>query len=500
MGEHADKWIWETLLVQAVANLRQTQAFLRQSEANLETARTLHLHTQHKLCQESVVNVEPDRLEAWFVADDDAEAGTVIAEQIVQQAESIWQDKQATVGTTGGLGNADGKCPSPAAAVHANAAKPVVGTKRREPSVLELLTARGDLTVGVDSKAIVGAVQATTAKRRDQATSKASPVAEAFEALACELARPPEQEEKGIKEKIAIHNAAAEKVAVELPAADKAGVEAETSGSRAAEAFEARASELPRPPEDEAAEKAAKVAIQKAATEKVAEEKPAAEKAVVEAATSGSRATEAFEARASELPRPPEDTATSLEGRRDDPGKTSLEGRRDDPGHLGEDAKEHVSQDDRASHRESGPEGIEVAVTSWPKRSVETDGSSPEAAKGGWAAQDLQPSGNEGGQAVANWLDWNWVEGVCEREIDSKEARCIDNFRKGVFREEKLREALGVCATVRAVKGLGPSKIREIDIVEARLEIAKSLRKAKGGVGETTKKAKNHRPHLRQKG
>ena len=82
--------------------------------------------------------------------------------------------------------------------------------------------------------------------------------------------------------------------------------------------------------------------------------------------------------------------------------ETSLEGRRDDPGHLGEDAKGHVSQDDRASRGESGPEGIEVAVTSWPKRSVETDGSSPEAAKGGWAAQDFQPSGNEGGQAVAN--------------------------------------------------------------------------------------------------
>ena len=104
MGEHADRWIWEALLRQAEANLRQT-------EANLETARTLHLHTQRRLCQESVVNVEPDRLEAWFVADGDAEAGAVIAEQIVQQAESIWQDKHPTVETTGGLGNADGRCP-----------------------------------------------------------------------------------------------------------------------------------------------------------------------------------------------------------------------------------------------------------------------------------------------------------------------------------------------------------------------------------------------------
>ena len=111
----------------------------------METARTLHLHTQHWLCQKSVVDVEPDRLEAWFAVDGDAEAGAVIAEQVVQQAESIWQDKQHIVETTGGLGNGGGRCPSPAAitAVHANAAKPVVGTKRRVPSVFELLAAKG---------------------------------------------------------------------------------------------------------------------------------------------------------------------------------------------------------------------------------------------------------------------------------------------------------------------------------------------------------------------
>ena len=94
MGEHADKWIWEALLRQAEANLRQTDANQKQAEANLETARTLHLHTQHWLCQESVVEVEPDRLEAWFVADGDAKAGAVIAKQIVQQAEDILQNKQ----------------------------------------------------------------------------------------------------------------------------------------------------------------------------------------------------------------------------------------------------------------------------------------------------------------------------------------------------------------------------------------------------------------------
>ena len=155
MGEHVDKWIWEALLRQAEANLRQTEANLRQSEANLETARTLHLLTQHKLCQESVVEVELDRLEAWFVAEGDAETGAVIAKQIVQQAKGYWQDKQQTVETTGELGNAGGKRPSPAVTVAANAdaAKPAVGTKRRIPSVLELLTANGGLTDRVASKA-----------------------------------------------------------------------------------------------------------------------------------------------------------------------------------------------------------------------------------------------------------------------------------------------------------------------------------------------------------
>ena len=83
-----------------------------------------------------------------------------------------------------------------------------------------------------------------TAKGQNQATSKTPPVAEAFEAHACELPRPPEHEEKGIKEKGAIQKAAAGKVAEEKPAAEKAVVEAETSGSRATEAFEARSSEF----------------------------------------------------------------------------------------------------------------------------------------------------------------------------------------------------------------------------------------------------------------
>jgi hypothetical protein len=73
--------------------------------------------------------MEPDRLEAWFAADCDAEAGAVIAEQIVQQAKGFWQDDQQTVGSTAALGNAGGK----------HMGKQVVGTKRRVPSVFDLL-------------------------------------------------------------------------------------------------------------------------------------------------------------------------------------------------------------------------------------------------------------------------------------------------------------------------------------------------------------------------
>ena len=129
MGEHDDRLLWEALL--------------KQAEANLETARAIHLHTQHRLCQGGVVDMEPDRLEAWFAADCDAEAGADIAEQIVQQAKGFWQDDQQTVGSTAALGNAGGKGTSPvkAAATQAILAKPVVGTKRRVPSVPELLTA-----------------------------------------------------------------------------------------------------------------------------------------------------------------------------------------------------------------------------------------------------------------------------------------------------------------------------------------------------------------------
>ena len=88
--------------------------------------------------------MEPDRLESWFVAECDAEAGSVIAEQIVHQAGRLRQDEQQNVDSTRELVNAGGKGASPVIveALQAVVDKPIVGTKRRVPSVLELLTAQ----------------------------------------------------------------------------------------------------------------------------------------------------------------------------------------------------------------------------------------------------------------------------------------------------------------------------------------------------------------------
>ena len=79
-------------------------------------------------------------------------------------------------------------------------------------------------------------------------------------------------------------------------------------------------------------------------------------------------------------------------------------------------------------------------------------------------------------------------------KADRYEHYAFEGFRNGAISEVELREALDLYRAGRT----RPGKFREIDIVEARLEIARSLREAKGGAGETTKKAKNKRS--RQKG
>ena len=133
MGDRSDRWFGETLLKQAQANLGQT-------ETNLEQ-RVPYTSKPAQDCKDSVVDMEePDRLEAWYVAYSDAEAGAIIVELMAHETERMWPDGQQIVGSTAELGNAGGKGPSfeKATATQAIVPKPVVGTKRRLPSVFEL--------------------------------------------------------------------------------------------------------------------------------------------------------------------------------------------------------------------------------------------------------------------------------------------------------------------------------------------------------------------------
>ena len=134
------------------------------------------------------------------------------------------------------MGNAGGKGASPVIveALHAVVAKAIVGTKRQVPSVLELLTAQGaDALVAERDKSLTasGKGQASDISEKDP---KRISVA------------------KNITGEAVTHRCAMDGACVR-------GVQGGqgTSGSRATETFEARASELPRSPEDEAAEKAA---------------------------------------------------------------------------------------------------------------------------------------------------------------------------------------------------------------------------------------------------
>ena len=154
MGDQSDRWLWEALL--------------KQAQANLETAHAIRLQSQLKLSVKGAVDMKLDRLEAWFAADCDAEAGAVIAGQIVRQAEAVWQDEQQAVGSTGKLGNAGGEGASPekAEATQAIVAKPIVGTKRRVPSVLELFTAQGAAAIAAEGdKSLTDGVASNAGKR-----------------------------------------------------------------------------------------------------------------------------------------------------------------------------------------------------------------------------------------------------------------------------------------------------------------------------------------------
>jgi hypothetical protein len=257
MGEHDDRLLWEALL--------------KQAEANLETARAMHLHTQHRLCQGGVVDMEPDRLEAWFAADCDAEAGAVIAEQIVQQAKGFWQDDQQTVGSTAALGNAGGK----------HVGKQVVGTKRRVPSVFDLLVKQPPRGADIEVASITAesgratsgdgeADEARDGADKGRVANKPTTAKSGKQAAAEKDATKKTAAAKAAAQQAAAEKAAAEKTAVEKPAAEEAAVKKAAAEKVAADKA--------------AAEKAAamKAAAEKAAAEKILAEKVAAQKAAAE--------------------------------------------------------------------------------------------------------------------------------------------------------------------------------------------------------------------------
>ena len=73
-----------------------------------------------------------------------------------------------------------------------------------------------------------------------------------------------------------------------------------------------------------------------------------------------------------------------------------------------------------------------------------------------------------------------------EEEADSHEQGSLEDLLSGHISEEVLRDALDYYRDGRIELGTRPSKIREIHIVEARLEIAKSHRLLQGAVASST--------------
>ena len=113
MEDPGDKMIWDALLRQAEANLRQ-------AAANEGTSSAIKLLAQRLLCRESVAALEPDRFAAWHAADGDAEAITSLSRQIAQKAYCSWH------GIVGGM---EGQ-PNIPAVVDGQVGKQVMGTKK----------------------------------------------------------------------------------------------------------------------------------------------------------------------------------------------------------------------------------------------------------------------------------------------------------------------------------------------------------------------------------
>ena len=73
--------LWNSLLKLAQANWEQSRAIGEQSRANAEASRAMHLLIQ-RMPSKGAIDVVPDKLESWYAAECDAEAGIIIAEQV----------------------------------------------------------------------------------------------------------------------------------------------------------------------------------------------------------------------------------------------------------------------------------------------------------------------------------------------------------------------------------------------------------------------------------
>jgi hypothetical protein len=227
MEDPDDKMIWDALLRQAEANLRLSESILRQAVANEGTSSTIKLLTQRMLCKEEAAAVEPDRLDAWYAADGDAETVTSLAGQIVQQAVSCWQEA---------VGGRDVQHSSPPL-IHKLVGKQVVGTKRRVPSVFDLLVKQPPNGAEIEVASTTAECGRATSEdgEADEARDGADKGRGANKPTTAKSGKKAAAEKVATKEaaaaKAADQKAAAEEAAAEKAAAVKVAVEKADDGS-----------------------------------------------------------------------------------------------------------------------------------------------------------------------------------------------------------------------------------------------------------------------------
>ena len=125
--EEETSMLWKSFLKHVQTNWAQAQANMAQARANEETSRAFHLLTQ-RMPSKGAMEVLPDRLESWYAAECDAEAGVTIAGKMIKRAEGLLYP---------GTGQGKRRIPS-------SVTKAAVGTKKRVPSIFGLLAAGGD--------------------------------------------------------------------------------------------------------------------------------------------------------------------------------------------------------------------------------------------------------------------------------------------------------------------------------------------------------------------